>query len=399
MELEALRAQLEGEQLHCQELQRLWAAERRELQEAAQRERQLLADRLHCAWEKQQAQEEQQLKEWEQRQRATETQQLLRWKEAELHATQELLERECDVAQHVARKLQQLLAGVLRSPHKNSRVACTMLSDILSKLAWAMDTPARGKPQNELLPGQRGGPPPCRAGLQSTACEGHSHPGARDGQGRPGAPRQHKQRALLLQRALSNLERQCQALPAENHLLREGRSPEACEEQQRLQQAAAKLKVLSNCLEEKCTQLQEIVQKQRPHRNPKQECSNPQEELEESERRLMAVCSLHSRGRTSPLIRRFLARHSYNPLEGPNEDPENELPLTAGQYVYIFGDVDEDGWFLGELTDGTRGLVPSNLVEEVSDDDLDTTMPPELRDLLLDTDDEERLGSRSGGRE
>ena len=53
---------------------------------------------------------------------------------------------------------------------------------------------------------------------------------------------------------------------------------------------------------------------------------------------------------------------------------------------------------LGELTDGTRGLVPSNLVEEVSDDDQDTTVPPELRDLLLDPDDEERPGSRSGGR-
>ena len=53
----------------------------------------------------------------------------------------------------------------------------------------------------------------------------------------------------------------------------------------------------------------------------------------------------------------------------------------------VFGDVDEDGWFLGELTDGTRGLVPSNVVAEVSDDELDTTMPLELCDLLLDTDD------------
>uniref|UniRef100_A0A8C2SS86 SH3 domain-containing protein n=1 Tax=Coturnix japonica TaxID=93934 RepID=A0A8C2SS86_COTJA len=104
---------------------------------------------------------------------------------------------------------------------------------------------------------------------------------------------------------------------------------------------------------------------------------------------------MHCR-RPSPPIRRFIARHSYNPFEGPNEDPENELPLTAGQYVYICGDMDEDGWFLGELTDGTRGLVPSNLVEEVSDDELDTTVPPGLRDLLLDTDDEERPGSRRG---
>ncbi|XP_048785584.1 uncharacterized protein LOC125686018 [Lagopus muta] len=96
--------------------------------------------------------------------------------------------------------------------------------------------------------------------------------------------------------------------------------------------------------------------------------------------------TLRSPGRVSPIVRRFLARHSYNPFEGPNEDPESELPLTAGQHVYVFGDVDEDGWFLGELTDGTRGLVPSSLVTEVSDDELDTTMPPELCDLL-ETDD------------
>lgn len=39
-ELEALRAQLESERLRSQELQRHWAAERRELQEAAERQRQ-----------------------------------------------------------------------------------------------------------------------------------------------------------------------------------------------------------------------------------------------------------------------------------------------------------------------------------------------------------------------
>jgi len=50
-------------------------------------------------------------------------------------------------------------------------------------------------------------------------------------------------------------------------------------------------------------------------------------------------------------------------------------------------EVDENGWFLGELTDGTRGLVPSSLVTEVSDDELETTMPPQLCDLLLDPDD------------
>lgn len=39
--------------------------------------------------------------------------------------------------------------------------------------------------------------------------------------------------------------------------------------------------------------------------------------------------------------------NSYNPLEGPNENPEAELPLTAGEYIYIYGDMDEDGFFEG----------------------------------------------------
>ena len=81
-------------------------------------------------------------------------------------------------------------------------------------------------------------------------------------------------------------------------------------------------------------------------------------------------------------LRAFIARYSYDPFDDPKERPELELPLVAGQYVYIFGDVDEDGWYVGELTDGTRGFVPSNLVEEVSDDGQpdDTRVSPETSD-------------------
>ncbi|XP_061326592.1 peripheral-type benzodiazepine receptor-associated protein 1 isoform X10 [Pezoporus flaviventris] len=43
----------------------------------------------------------------------------------------------------------------------------------------------------------------------------------------------------------------------------------------------------------------------------------------------------------------FLARYSYNPFDGPNENPEAELPLTAGEYIYIYGEMDEDGFFEG----------------------------------------------------
>ncbi|XP_048374835.1 peripheral-type benzodiazepine receptor-associated protein 1 [Sphaerodactylus townsendi] len=77
----------------------------------------------------------------------------------------------------------------------------------------------------------------------------------------------------------------------------------------------------------------------------------------------------------------FLVRYSYNPFAGPNENPEAELPLTAGEYIYIYGEMDEDGFFEGELMDGRRGLVPSNFVERISDEDLVTFLPQELHDL------------------
>ncbi|XP_042564494.1 peripheral-type benzodiazepine receptor-associated protein 1 isoform X2 [Clupea harengus] len=66
----------------------------------------------------------------------------------------------------------------------------------------------------------------------------------------------------------------------------------------------------------------------------------------------------------------FISRYSYNPYDGPNDNPEVELPLTAGEYIYVYGDMDDDGFFEGELMDGRRGLVPSNFVERVSDDDV-----------------------------
>uniref|UniRef100_UPI00358F75B9 RIMS-binding protein 2-like n=1 Tax=Myxine glutinosa TaxID=7769 RepID=UPI00358F75B9 len=69
-------------------------------------------------------------------------------------------------------------------------------------------------------------------------------------------------------------------------------------------------------------------------------------------------------------LRVFIARYSYNPFDGPNENPEAELPLVAGDYVYVRGGVDDDSFYEGELMDGKRGLIPSNFVELISDDDL-----------------------------
>jgi hypothetical protein len=62
----------------------------------------------------------------------------------------------------------------------------------------------------------------------------------------------------------------------------------------------------------------------------------------------------------------YICKYSYNPLENsPNDNPETELPLTVGDYLFILSDKDEDGFFLGELLDGRRGLVPSNFIEKV----------------------------------
>ncbi|XP_055862026.1 peripheral-type benzodiazepine receptor-associated protein 1-like isoform X4 [Biomphalaria glabrata] len=78
-------------------------------------------------------------------------------------------------------------------------------------------------------------------------------------------------------------------------------------------------------------------------------------------------------------IQVYMAKYNYYPFEySPNENPEAELPLNAGDYVLVVGEMDEDGFFDGELIDGRQGLVPSNFIEKVEDDDLS-----EFHDALL----------------
>ncbi|XP_071338416.1 RIMS-binding protein 2 isoform X5 [Trachinotus anak] len=76
-----------------------------------------------------------------------------------------------------------------------------------------------------------------------------------------------------------------------------------------------------------------------------------------------------SKPRFTGKVRLCIARYSYNPYDGPNEHPEAELPLVAGKYLYVYGTMDEDGFYEGELLDGQRGLVPSNFVDFVQDEE------------------------------
>ena len=65
----------------------------------------------------------------------------------------------------------------------------------------------------------------------------------------------------------------------------------------------------------------------------------------------------------------YSCKYSYDPFKSsPNDNPEAELTLSTGEYVFILSEEDEDGFYRGESLDSKRGLVPSNFVERVSID-------------------------------
>lgn len=44
-----------------------------------------------------------------------------------------------------------------------------------------------------------------------------------------------------------------------------------------------------------------------------------------------------------------------------------ELSFQTGDIIYVYGEMDEDGFFMGEV-DGLRGLVPSNFLTDAPSD-------------------------------
>ena len=64
----------------------------------------------------------------------------------------------------------------------------------------------------------------------------------------------------------------------------------------------------------------------------------------------------------------FIACDDYVPsIMSPNPDSDIELQLKKGDYVYILGDIDDDGFYAAQLADGKKGLVPSNYVKKLTD--------------------------------
>uniref|UniRef100_A0A669EMA7 TSPO associated protein 1 n=1 Tax=Oreochromis niloticus TaxID=8128 RepID=A0A669EMA7_ORENI len=67
-------------------------------------------------------------------------------------------------------------------------------------------------------------------------------------------------------------------------------------------------------------------------------------------------------------VSQMVAIFDYDPRESsPNTDIEAELTFSAGDIIHVFGDMDEDGFFYGDLN-GHRGLVPSNFLQAFPDD-------------------------------
>ncbi|CAD5221140.1 unnamed protein product [Bursaphelenchus xylophilus] len=72
--------------------------------------------------------------------------------------------------------------------------------------------------------------------------------------------------------------------------------------------------------------------------------------------------------RSRPNTRLFRVLFQYIPLrDSPNDNPHLELPLQAGDYLLVHGQMDEDQFYFGETLSGRTGLVPSNYVERIPD--------------------------------
>ncbi|CAB1418372.1 unnamed protein product [Pleuronectes platessa] len=63
------------------------------------------------------------------------------------------------------------------------------------------------------------------------------------------------------------------------------------------------------------------------------------------------------------VVQRMVALFDYDPWESsPNVDSEDELGFRSGDIIYVLGDMDQDGFYFGDLH-GRRGLVPSNFLQ------------------------------------
>uniref|UniRef100_A0A5K3FFY6 SH3 domain-containing protein n=1 Tax=Mesocestoides corti TaxID=53468 RepID=A0A5K3FFY6_MESCO len=78
-------------------------------------------------------------------------------------------------------------------------------------------------------------------------------------------------------------------------------------------------------------------------------------------------CIRKRRGTHRPRQCVMEALYDYDPhIYSPNVDVETELKFRAGDRILILSEMDEDGFYVGELeSSGRQGLVPSNFLREI----------------------------------
>ncbi|KAM7536998.1 hypothetical protein Aperf_G00000075654 [Anoplocephala perfoliata] len=96
--------------------------------------------------------------------------------------------------------------------------------------------------------------------------------------------------------------------------------------------------------------------------------------------------------KTRPYIMEAL--YDYDPhIYSPNVDVETELKFRAGDRIIILSEMDEDGFYAGQLeSSGRRGLVPSNFLREISRSKPDEASRP-LNGVGVDSYDSRRKTS------
>uniref|UniRef100_A0A1I7ZXT9 SH3 domain-containing protein n=1 Tax=Steinernema glaseri TaxID=37863 RepID=A0A1I7ZXT9_9BILA len=76
------------------------------------------------------------------------------------------------------------------------------------------------------------------------------------------------------------------------------------------------------------------------------------------------------------VVRQMVAKFSYSSYLSPNVDADQvELQFREGDIITIFGEIDEDGFYYGELN-GQRGLVPSNFLSPLEQPRGEMMYPP-----------------------
>ncbi|CAM2702999.1 unnamed protein product [Rotaria socialis] len=86
-----------------------------------------------------------------------------------------------------------------------------------------------------------------------------------------------------------------------------------------------------------------------------------------SAKRISAVSTPSNIKPTLQPVKKMVAMFDYNPsVNSPNINPDEELSFRSGDIIYVHGNVQEDGFYFGELEHGGKGLVPSNFLKEVS---------------------------------